>query len=36
LGWNVTFSDRYLSNPVEGTEANDVLLTTGLRITFGK
>jgi putative salt-induced outer membrane protein YdiY len=36
LGWNITFSDRYLSNPVAGTEANDVLLTTGLRVSFGQ
>jgi putative salt-induced outer membrane protein YdiY len=36
LGWNVTFSDRYLSNPVFGTKANDVLLATGFRLTFGR
>lgn len=36
LGWHVTFSNRYLSNPVQGTKKNDVLLTTGLRITFEK
>lgn len=36
LGWHVTFSDRYLSNPVPGAKSNDVLLTTGLRVNFGK
>jgi hypothetical protein len=34
--WQVTFSDRYLTNPVPGTQKNDLLLTTGLRMTFGK
>ncbi len=36
LGWQITFSDRYLSNPVIGAKSNDVLLSTGLRLTFGK
>jgi putative salt-induced outer membrane protein len=36
LGWTVTFSDRYISNPVFGTKSNDVLLSTGLRLTFGR
>ena len=36
LGWHVTVSDRFLSNPVPGREKNDVLLTTGLRVSFGK
>lgn len=35
LGWNVTFSDRFLSNPVPGRLKNDVLLTTGVRVVFG-
>jgi putative salt-induced outer membrane protein len=34
LSWQVSFSDRYLSNPVDGRKKNDTLLTTGLRITF--
>jgi putative salt-induced outer membrane protein len=29
-------SDRYLSNPVAGRKSNDVLFTTGLRLTFAK
>lgn len=31
LGWQVTFSDRYASNPVLNTRKNDLQLTTGLR-----
>jgi Protein of unknown function, DUF481 len=36
ISWQLTFSDRYLTNPVPGTLKNDLLLTTGLRMTFGK
>jgi putative salt-induced outer membrane protein len=36
LGWQVTFSDRYISNPPLGLKGNDLLLSTGLRLTFGK
>ena len=36
LGWQITLSDRYLSNPVIGAKSNDVLLSTGLRVTFGR
>ncbi len=32
----VTVSDRYLSDPVPGRKKNDVLLTTGVRLTFAK
>jgi putative salt-induced outer membrane protein YdiY len=35
MSWNVTFSDRFLSNPVNGREQNDILLTTGVRLVFG-
>ena len=35
LTWNLNFADRYLSNPVAGKKNNDVLLTTGLGLTFG-
>lgn len=35
MAWNVTFSDRFLSNPVNGREQNDILLTTGVRLIFG-
>ena len=36
LAWNVSLSDRYLSNPVPGRKTNDWLYTTGLGVTFGK
>ncbi len=36
LNWHVSFSDRYLSNPVFGAESNDLLLSTGLRVKFGR
>ncbi len=36
LGWQVTVSDRYISNPPLGLKGNDFLLSTGLRLTFGK
>ena len=34
LAWQVTVSNRYLSNPVPGRKTNDLILTTGFRITF--
>lgn len=36
LGWQITFSDNYISNPPFGIKGNDLLLSTGLRLTFGK
>lgn len=36
LAWQITFSDRYLSDPMPGRVKNDILLTTGLRFTFAK
>ncbi len=36
LAWNVGFSNRYLSNPVPGAKTNDLLFTTGIRLTFAK
>jgi putative salt-induced outer membrane protein YdiY len=36
LSWQVTLSDRFLSNPVPGRKKNDVLYTTGLRFTFSR
>lgn len=36
LGWQVTFSDNYISNPPFGIKGNDLLLATGLRLSFGK
>jgi putative salt-induced outer membrane protein YdiY len=36
FSWQFTVSDRYLSNPVPGRKTNDVLFTTGARLTFAK
>jgi len=36
LSWQLTVSDRYLSNPLPGRKQNDVLLTTGIRVSFSK
>jgi putative salt-induced outer membrane protein YdiY len=36
LSWQVTYTDRYISNPLVGLKGNDQLLSTGLRMTFGK
>jgi putative salt-induced outer membrane protein YdiY len=36
LSWQATYSDRYLSNPLGGLKKNDLLVSTGLRLTFGK
>ena len=36
FSWQFTVSDRYLSNPLAGRKSNDVLFTTGLRLTFAK
>lgn len=35
LSWQTSFNDYYLSNPVPGKKSNDLLLSTGLRVTFG-
>jgi putative salt-induced outer membrane protein len=36
LTWQINFGDRYVTNPLPGTKKNDLLLTTGLGVTFGK
>jgi hypothetical protein len=36
LGWHVTASDRFLSNPAFGRQRNDILLSTGFRLTFAR
>ena len=36
LGWNITASDRFLSNPVQGRQRNDLILSTGFRLTFAR
>jgi hypothetical protein len=35
LTWNLTFGDIYNSQPVPRKKNNDLLLTTGVGITFG-
>jgi len=36
LSWQVTYSDRFLSDPLPGFKTNDLILSTGVRLTFGK
>lgn len=36
LTWNLSLSDRYLSNPAPGRKTNDWRYATGLGIAFGK
>ncbi len=36
LSWQVTASDRFLSNPALGRQRNDILLSTGLRLSFAQ
>ena len=35
LSWQTSFNDYYLSNPSPGKKSNDLLFSTGLRLTFG-
>ena len=35
LSWQVTLSDRFLSNPGPAKRKNDLLFTTGIRLTLG-
>jgi putative salt-induced outer membrane protein len=36
LGWQNAFSDIYVTNPPAGKKKNDVVLTTGLNVSFGE
>jgi len=37
LGWQVTVADRYITNPpILGAKSNDLILSTGLNISFGQ
>lgn len=36
LSWQLSLSDRYLSNPIFGTKSNDLILSTGIRLTFAR
>ena len=35
LGWQFTLNDNFISNPPTGIKGNDLLISTGLRLTFG-
>jgi hypothetical protein len=35
LGWQLTANDYFLSNPVFGRQRNDLILSTGFRVSFG-
>ena len=34
LSWQVTASDRYITNPAPGRKTNDLLISSGVRVTF--
>jgi len=36
FSWQLGITDSYLSNPIFGRKSNDILLTTGLRLTFAR
>jgi putative salt-induced outer membrane protein len=36
LGWQNSFSDIYVTNPPPGKRQNDLILTTGLNVSFGE
>jgi hypothetical protein len=36
LGWQNSFSDIYVTNPPAGKRKNDLVLTTGLNVSFGE
>jgi len=36
LSWQVTASDRYLTNPSPGRKTNDLLISSGVRVTFSQ
>lgn len=35
IGWQLTLSDRYLSDPPGGFKQNDLILTTGIKVKLG-
>ena len=36
LNWNISLSDRYLSNPIPGLKKNDFLYSTGLGFSWAR
>lgn len=35
LSWQLTLANHYVSSPAEGARRNDLLMTTGIRLSFG-
>jgi putative salt-induced outer membrane protein YdiY len=36
LSWQITGSDRYITNPAPGRKTNDLLISAGIRFTFSR
>jgi hypothetical protein len=36
LAWQVSISDRYISNPLPGRQKNDLIVTTGVNLLLAK
>jgi uncharacterized protein DUF481 len=36
FAWQLTISDRYISNPAPGRLKNDLLISSGVRISFAQ
>jgi hypothetical protein len=36
LAWQLSISNRFISNPLPGRKTNDLIITTGFRITFAR
>ncbi len=36
LSWQISFSDRYVTNPAPDRKTNDLLITSGIRFTFAQ
>ncbi len=36
LSWQITGSDRYITNPAPGRKTNDLLVSSGIRLTFSR
>ena len=35
LSWQTSFQDQYISYPPPGLKGNDIVLSTGIRVTWG-
>jgi putative salt-induced outer membrane protein YdiY len=36
FSWQITASDRYITNPAPGRKTNDLLISSGIRVTFSQ